>query len=85
MKKVMKTWQGHPASLETVKPAGWTEEFLDLEKQITSFYADTFFLYFGRAPVLPRQLSHKTLDEYVPEHRHQVATTRSGIYLDAEE
>lgn len=86
MKKVMKTWQGHPSSLETVKPAGWTEEeFLDLEKQIASFYADTFFLYFGHAPVLPRQLSHKTSDEYVPERRHRVATMRSGIYLDAEE
>ncbi|SJL13793.1 uncharacterized protein ARMOST_17241 [Armillaria ostoyae] len=86
MKKVMRTWRGHPASLETVKPAGWTEEeFLDLEKQIASFYTDTFFLYFGRAPVLPRQLSHKTLDEYVPERRHRVTTTRSGIYLDAEE
>ncbi|KAK0217975.1 hypothetical protein IW262DRAFT_1463288 [Armillaria fumosa] len=70
MKKLMRTWQGHPAFLENVKPAGWTEEdFLDLEKQIASFYADTFFLYFGRAPVLPRQLSHKTSDEYVPEHR----------------
>ncbi|KAK0228091.1 hypothetical protein IW262DRAFT_1455291 [Armillaria fumosa] len=86
MKKVMRTWQGHPAFLENVKPAGWTEEdFLDLEKQIASFYADTFFLYFGRAPVLPRQLSHKTSDEYVPERRQRVATMRSGIYLDMEE
>ncbi|KAK0437440.1 uncharacterized protein EV420DRAFT_1770014 [Desarmillaria tabescens] len=87
MKKLMKTWDGnHPAFLDVVKSTGWTEdEFLSIENSIAAHYCDMFFLYFGRAPVLPRQLAHQTSESYVPEPRDRVATTRSGVYLDIED
>lgn len=87
MKRLMKTWSGnHPAFLDLVKSSGWTEDdFLSMENSIAAHYCDTFFLYFGRAPVLPRQLAHLTSESYVPEPRDRVATSRSGVYLDIEE
>ncbi|SJL14103.1 uncharacterized protein ARMOST_17558 [Armillaria ostoyae] len=88
MKRLMKTWEGtsHPAFLDKVKSTGWTEdEFLTLENSIAAHYADMFYLYFGRAPVLPRQLGHQTSESYVSEPHDRIATARSGVYLDVEE
>ncbi len=87
MKKLMKTWSGnHPAFLDLVKSSGWTKDkFLSMENSIEAHYCDTFFLYFGHAPVLPHQLAHLTSESYVLEPRDRVATSRSGVYLDIEE
>ncbi|KAK0215303.1 hypothetical protein EDD85DRAFT_798617 [Armillaria nabsnona] len=87
MKKLMKTWSGnHPAFLDLVKSSGWTKDkFLSMENSIAAHYCDTFFLYFGCAPILPCQLAHLTSESYVPEPCDQVATSHSGVYLDIEE
>ncbi|KAK0492035.1 hypothetical protein EDD18DRAFT_1109438 [Armillaria luteobubalina] len=60
MKKAMRTWEDMPPSLlSEVRTAGWTEkEFLSVEETVANYYCDTFWQYFGRAPVLPRQLMH---------------------------
>ncbi|KAK0477779.1 hypothetical protein IW261DRAFT_1420629 [Armillaria novae-zelandiae] len=87
MKKAMQTWEDMPPSLlSEVRTAGWTEkEFLLVEKTVANYYCDTFWQYFGRAPVLPRQLLHQTSEDYVPETRPQMTTSRSGVYVDVEE
>ncbi len=45
----------------------WEEEFLTLEQQVIQHYVDTFFLYFGRAPIVPRHLPHVPDISLVPE------------------
>ncbi|KAK0218426.1 hypothetical protein EDD85DRAFT_743575, partial [Armillaria nabsnona] len=61
MKKMMRAWNGPcPALLNKVQTMGWREnEFLELEKTVAAHYADSFYLYFGRASVLPCQLLHR--------------------------
>ena len=83
----MRTWEDMPPLLlSEVRTAGWTEkEFLLVEKTVASFYCDTFWRYFGRAPVLPQQLMHQTSEDYVSEARPQMTTSRSGVYVDVEE
>ncbi|KAK0475390.1 hypothetical protein IW261DRAFT_1422225 [Armillaria novae-zelandiae] len=87
MKKAMQTWEDMPPSLlSEVRMAGWTEKgFLLVEKTVANYYCDTFWQYFGRAPVLPWQLLHQTSEDYVPETRPQMTTSRSGVYVDVEE
>ncbi|KAK0505523.1 hypothetical protein EDD18DRAFT_1344338 [Armillaria luteobubalina] len=87
MKKVMQTWEdAPPLLLSEVKTAGWTEkEFLLVEKTVADYYCDTFWQYFGHALVLPWQLRHQTSEDYVPEAQLQMSTSRSGVYVDAEE
>ncbi|KAK0462142.1 hypothetical protein IW261DRAFT_1576488 [Armillaria novae-zelandiae] len=87
MKKAMQTWEDMPPSLlSEVRMAGWTEkEFLLVEKTVANYYCDTFWQYFGHAPVLPWQLLHQTSEDYVPETRPQMTTSRSGVYVDVEE
>ncbi|KAK0472376.1 hypothetical protein IW261DRAFT_1424425 [Armillaria novae-zelandiae] len=86
MKKAMQTWEDMPPSLlSEVRTAGWTEkEFLLVEKTVASYYCDTFWQYFGHAPVLPRQLMHRTSEDYVLEARPQMTTSHSGVYVDVE-
>ncbi|KAK0485506.1 hypothetical protein EDD18DRAFT_1111456 [Armillaria luteobubalina] len=71
MKKAMQTWEDAPPSLlSEVRTTGWTEkEFLLVEKTVVDYYCDTFWQYFGCAPVLPWQLRHQTSEDYVPEAR----------------
>ncbi|KAK0222775.1 hypothetical protein EDD85DRAFT_982962 [Armillaria nabsnona] len=87
MKKMMRAWNGpHPALLDKVQTMGWREnEFLELEKTVAAHYADSFYLYFGRAPVPPRQLLHCSSEDYVPEVWACMSTSRSGVYMDIEE
>ncbi|KAK0484203.1 hypothetical protein EDD18DRAFT_1361763 [Armillaria luteobubalina] len=87
MKKAMRTWEDMPPSLlSEVRTAGWTEkEFLSVEETVANYYCDTFWQYFGHAPVLPWQLMHRTSEDYVPEARLQMTTSRSGVYVDVEE
>ncbi|KAK0471580.1 hypothetical protein IW261DRAFT_1571872 [Armillaria novae-zelandiae] len=86
MKKAMQTWEDMPPSLlSEVRTAGWTEkEFLLVEKTVASYYCDTFWQYFGHAPILPRQLMHRTSEDYVPEAWPQMTTSHSGVYVDVE-
>ncbi|KAK0474050.1 hypothetical protein IW261DRAFT_1569037 [Armillaria novae-zelandiae] len=81
------TWEDMPPSLlSEVRMAGWTEkEFLLVENTVANYYCDTFWQYFEHAPVLPWQLLHQTSEDYVPETRPQMTTSRSGVYVDVEE
>ncbi len=83
-RKVMQSWMGEvPAFVSTTKSTGYSEEdFLLLERQIVGHYADTFFQYFGRSPVLPRCLAHTPCDDYEPELRKRIESRRAGVYLD---
>ncbi|KAK0494772.1 hypothetical protein EDD18DRAFT_1354762 [Armillaria luteobubalina] len=87
MKKAMQTWEDMPPSLlSEVKTAGWTKkEFLLVEKMVANYYCDTFWQYFGHAPVLPWQLMHHTSEDYAPEAWPQMTTSCSGVYIDVEE
>ncbi len=87
MKKMMQAWNGPcPALLDKVQTMGWREnEFLELEKTVAAHYADSFYLYFGCAPVLPHQLLHRSSEDYVPEVWARMSTSRSGVYMDIEE
>ncbi|PBK93073.1 hypothetical protein ARMGADRAFT_1030503 [Armillaria gallica] len=79
MKKMMQAWNGPcPALLDKVQTMGWREnEFLELEKTVAAHYADSFYLYFGHAPVLPCQLLHRSSEDYVPEVQARMSTSRS--------
>ncbi|KAK0501982.1 hypothetical protein EDD18DRAFT_1100477 [Armillaria luteobubalina] len=79
MKKMMWPWNGPcPALLDKVQTMGWTEnDFLELEKTVATHYTDSFYLYFGHAPVLPHQLSHCSSEDYVPEVRAHMSTSWS--------
>jgi hypothetical protein len=58
LKKVMMSWKGVPPIILTEK-VRWTErEIDDLEGAITCLYVKTFYGHFGRAPIVPRRLSH---------------------------
>ncbi|KAK0460784.1 hypothetical protein IW261DRAFT_1577485 [Armillaria novae-zelandiae] len=87
MKKVMQTWNDvHPVLLDKVQSTGWTEnEILELEKAVAAYYVDCFYLYFGHAPMLPHQLSHHTSEDYTPEARAHMLTSRSGVYMDVKD
>ncbi|KAK0490117.1 hypothetical protein EDD18DRAFT_1358754 [Armillaria luteobubalina] len=87
MKKMMRAWNGpHPALLDKVQTMGWTEnDFLELKKTVAAYYTDSFYLYFGHAPVLPCQLLHRSSEDYVPEVQARMSTSWSGVYMDIEE
>ncbi len=87
LRKLMKSWNGHqPDFVKGSKVSGYREDgFLMLERQVVAHYVDTFFLYFGQAPALPRNLRHVPMVPYISESRQQVATSQQGIYLDISE
>jgi hypothetical protein len=61
LKKVMTTWKGEVPRIILAEKVRWTErEIEDLEGGITWFYMKTFYEHFGRAPIVPRCLSHAT-------------------------
>ncbi|EJF62122.1 hypothetical protein DICSQDRAFT_169692 [Dichomitus squalens LYAD-421 SS1] len=53
---VLMRWPGCPSSITSASPLQFsdsTETVLDLERHLAMFYVDTFFLYSGRAPIVP--------------------------------
>ncbi|PBK70797.1 hypothetical protein ARMSODRAFT_974057 [Armillaria solidipes] len=87
LRKVMRSWKGdQPSFVTAINPDGYTElAYLELEKKVAAYYADTFFLYFGRAPTLPRQLQHAPEVSYIPEVRERVSMVQQGKYKDISE
>jgi hypothetical protein len=60
LKKIMATWQGTPPPIIQVTKYAWSRrEIEDLEVAIATFYVQTFYSNFRRAPVVPRGLSHQ--------------------------
>jgi len=70
LKKVMTTWKGEVPAIILAEKVRWTErEIEDLEGGITCFYMKMFYQHFGRAPIVPRRLSHATSLYRVPYPR----------------
>jgi hypothetical protein len=60
LKKIMATWQGTPPPIIRVTKYAWSRrEIEDLEVAIATFYVQSFYNNFRRAPVVPRGLSHQ--------------------------
>jgi hypothetical protein len=60
LKKIMATWQGTPPPIIRVTKYAWSKrEIEDLEVAIATFYVQSFYNNFRRAPVVPRGLSHQ--------------------------
>ncbi|SJL02893.1 uncharacterized protein ARMOST_06234 [Armillaria ostoyae] len=83
-------WPTHPGwnpeFMKNSNPNGYTEAaYLQLEKQVATHYTDTFFLYFGHAPTLPRQLGHNPEESYIPECHQRVLMVQQGLYKDVSE
>ncbi|PBK81832.1 hypothetical protein ARMGADRAFT_1090894 [Armillaria gallica] len=78
----MWSWRACPDLIQQRK-TGYTEaEFDKMERCIALFYADSFFCFFGRAPIIPRHLSHFLQTSFVPETHKELYTERSGLVFD---
>ncbi|KAK0493803.1 hypothetical protein EDD18DRAFT_1356282 [Armillaria luteobubalina] len=78
----MWSWRACPDLIQQ-KKTGYTEaEFTEMEKCATVFYTESFFCFFGRAPVIPRHLSHSPQTMFVPETHEDVYTERPGLVFD---
>ncbi len=76
LRNIMNKWRGEqPEFLKSSNRSGYSEQdYLQLERQVAAYYVDTFFLYFGHAPSLPRQLNHRPDVPYESEICQRVLT-----------
>ncbi|KAK0196157.1 hypothetical protein F5146DRAFT_997620 [Armillaria mellea] len=68
----MQSWQGCPVPLSASsdQTGGYSEFDVErVEKEMAYFYVETFFVTFGREPVLPQRLTHTPNGPFVPEQR----------------
>ncbi len=85
MRRCMQGWRGCPASLSASsdQTGGYSEIDVErVEKEMAYFYVETFFVTFGREPVLPRRLTHTPNGYFVSEQRQRAQVARPGVYLD---
>lgn len=62
---------------------GYSESEVEvIEQEMAYFYAESFFMNFGREPIFPRNLTHTPDVTYVPERRERAQAARPGFYLD---
>jgi hypothetical protein len=60
LRKVMMTWRGDVPPIILTEKFQWTkQEIENLEDAIATFYVQSFYNHFRRAPVVPRGLSHQ--------------------------
>ncbi len=84
MRRCMQDWPGCPQNLSAASDqARYKPDDVErVETDIAAFYCDSFFMNFGRPPVLPRRLSHTPQVPYQPEVVSSVNTSGSGYVLD---
>jgi len=59
LRKVMSSWRGEVPPIIKIEKVHWsTEQGMELEEVMASFYCKSFYEYFRRAPIVPRRLSH---------------------------
>ncbi|KAK0506776.1 hypothetical protein EDD18DRAFT_1098019 [Armillaria luteobubalina] len=66
---LMQTWMGSKPDIIAKDRMSWlwTEaEIYELKKILAEYYVNTFFLYFGQPPTLPRYLPHNPQTLFVP-------------------
>ncbi|PBK58917.1 hypothetical protein ARMSODRAFT_983466 [Armillaria solidipes] len=83
--QLMQTWAGTKPEIiaKDKKTWLWTEsEIQQLEKEVAEYYVDTFFLHFGRPPVLPRYLLHNPCMPFIPTPRIRGQTTTPNVHAD---
>ncbi|KAK0440024.1 uncharacterized protein EV420DRAFT_1733361 [Desarmillaria tabescens] len=78
----MRSWKACPHLIQQ-KRTNYTEaQFDEIEKCVALFYVESFFRFFGRAPVIPRHLPHSPQTSFVPETCEEMYTERSGLVFD---
>ncbi|SJK98907.1 uncharacterized protein ARMOST_02183 [Armillaria ostoyae] len=78
----MRSWRDCPQLLMDKRNGYTEEEFLMLEREMAKFYVESFFCFFGHAPVIPRHLMHHPQTSFTPEVHEQMHTDRPGIVFD---
>ncbi|RDB30337.1 hypothetical protein Hypma_007053 [Hypsizygus marmoreus] len=59
LRRLMRDWPGKKPDILNVDQLRWRpRDTEDLEIAVATFYTQTFFNYFRRAPIIPRRLSH---------------------------
>ncbi len=82
---LMQTWAGTKPEIiaKDKKTWLWTEsEIQQLEKEVTEYYVDTFFLHFGCPPVLPCYLPHNPCMSFIPMPCIQGQTSTLNVHAD---
>ncbi|KAK0224258.1 hypothetical protein IW262DRAFT_1295893 [Armillaria fumosa] len=72
MCRCMQQWNNCPSSLSpsSDQKGGYSESEVEvIEQEMAYFYAESFFMNFGREPIFPRNLTHTPDVTYVPEQR----------------
>ncbi|KAK0477478.1 hypothetical protein EDD18DRAFT_1365458 [Armillaria luteobubalina] len=85
MRRCMQQWNNCPSSLSlsSNQKGGYSESEVEvIEQEMAYFYAESFFMNFGREPIFPRNLTHTPDVTYVPERRERAQAARPGFYLD---
>ncbi|KAK0430237.1 uncharacterized protein EV420DRAFT_1287431 [Desarmillaria tabescens] len=78
----MRSWKACPHLIQQ-KRTNYTEaQFDEIEKCVALFYVESFFRFFGHAPVIPRHLPHSPQTSFVPETCEEMYTERSGLVFD---
>ncbi len=78
----MRSWRACPHLIQQTKTSYMEAEFAEMEKCVAIFYTESFFHFFGRAPVVPRHLSHSPQTSFVPETHGEMYTERPGLVFD---
>ncbi|KAK0184968.1 hypothetical protein F5146DRAFT_1006027 [Armillaria mellea] len=78
----MRSWRACPNLIQQRKTSYTEAEFDEMEQCITLFYMDSFFHFFGHAPVILHQLSHFPQTLFVPETHKELYMERSGLVFD---
>ncbi|PBK79638.1 hypothetical protein ARMGADRAFT_1040643 [Armillaria gallica] len=85
MRRCMQQWNNCPSLLSpsSDQKGGYSESEVEvIEQEMAYFYAESFFMNFGREPIFPRNLTHTPDVTYVPEQQEQAQAAHPGFYLD---
>ncbi len=82
LRRVMASWVHPPPEITRKRETYNPEQLERLELAVTRYYCDTFFLKFGRAPIVPRHLEHPLKTGWEPQPRDTMLGKRSGVYAD---
>ncbi len=78
--RVMSRWRNCPQSIRDEKNRYMEDMLTSLQWDMALFYCESFYLTFGRAPTLPRELEHiLDMDARYPE-RAVSLTKAPGYY-----
>ncbi|KAK0209573.1 hypothetical protein IW262DRAFT_1468838 [Armillaria fumosa] len=78
----MRSWRACPNLIQRKKTSYTEAEFDEVERCIILFYVESFFRFFGRAPVIPCHLSHFPQTSFLPETHKEVYMERPGLVFD---